>query len=190
MAKNIRYFSVDEEFSGLDHRKSGLLSIGMIEVEEEEDSPGKFAPNHSREFYIELKPTGEANPESMKVNGLNLDNLQEYGVTKENAVREITKYLDLEPNDIAVFVAYCGVLDKIYFDQIFQDVGKESPFHYEIIEISSLAIGKLGLPWGFTERQLLDKLQLPELDKNEKHHALNDAVLQALEFCGIMNYTS
>lgn len=185
-----RYFSVDEEFSGLDHRKNCLLSIGMVEVEEEADSPGKWQVNHSREFYIELKPTGEVNEESMKINGLNLDNLKEYGVTKENAIREINKYLDLQPGDTAVFIAYCGVLDKIFFDQVFQDMGKDSPFHYEIIEIGSLAMGKFGFEWGFTEQDLLDKIQIPELDPNEKHNALNDAVLQAMEFCGIMNYTS
>lgn len=182
-----RYFSVDEEFSGLDHRKNCLLSIGIIEVE---PNNGKWECNHSREFYLELKPDGEINEDSMKINGLNIKNLKEYGVTKENAVREINKYLDLQPGDTAVFIAYCGVLDKIFFDQVFQDVGKDSPFHYEIIEIGSLAMGKFGFDWGFTEQDLLDKVELPELDPNEKHNALNDAVLQALEFCAIMNYSN
>lgn len=180
-----RYFSVDEEFSGLNHRKNSLLSIGMIEVTEVN---GKFAPNYSRKFYIELKPEGEVDPNAMKINGLNIQNLQIYGVRKENAIREIRKYLDLKPNDTAVFVAYCGVLDKIYFDQIFQDCLQQSPFHYEIIEIGSLAMGKLNLEWGFSEIELLEKLNLDELNEKQKHNALNDAILQAKEFCAIMNY--
>lgn len=181
----IRYFSVDEEFSGLNHRKNCLLSIGMIEVEKKD---GKFVPNYSRKFYIELKPEGQIDSEAMEINGLNIENLQIYGVRKENAIREIKKYLNLKSNDTAVFIAYCGVLDKIFFDQIFQDCLQESPFHYEIIEIGSLAIGKLGLEWGFSELELLNILGLDELNEKQKHNALNDAILQAKEFCNIMNY--
>lgn len=181
----IRYFSVDEEFSGLNHRKNCLLSIGIIEVKEKN---GVFQPDYTRKLYIELKPTGDIDNNAMKINGLNIDNLQIYGVNKENAIREIKKYLDLKPNDTAVFVAYCGVLDKIFFDQIFQDCLQQSPFHYEIIEIGSLAMGKLDLEWGFSEIELLEKLGLDELNEKQKHNALNDAVLQAKEFCAIMNY--
>lgn len=178
----VRYFSVDEEFSGLDHRKNDLLSIGMIEVQK---NNGKFSPMYNRKLYLELKPEKEYDEESMKINGLNLDNLRAYGISKSNFVREINKYLDLKKGDKAVFIAYCGVLDKIYFDQIFQDENENNPFDYETIEISSLAIGKLNFEWGFTEKELLDKLGIPDTDN--KHNALDDAILQALEFCGIMN---
>lgn len=177
----VRYFSVDEEFSGLDHRKNDLLSIGIIEVK---SNGASYRLDHSREFYLELKPYGEANADSMKINGLNLNNLKEYGSTKENAVHEIKKYLDLKPGDKAVFIGYCAVLDKIFMDQLFQDVNTESPFDYEVIEISSLAIGRLGFNWGFTEKELLKRLGLEETEN--KHNALADAILQAKEFCCIM----
>ena len=179
----IRYFSIDEEFSGLDHRKNDLLSVGMIEIEKKGN---KFYPMYNRKLYLELKPEKEANEEAMAINKLNLNNLKMYGINKENFVREVKKYLDLKDGDKAVFIAYCGVLDKIFFDQIYQDINVENPFDYEIIEISSLAIGKLGFEWGFTEKDLLNKLGIP--DTNNKHNALDDAVLQALEFCGIMNF--
>lgn len=180
---SIRYFSVDEEFSGLDHRKNCLLSIGMIEVEKRNN---KYYPMHNRKLYLELKPEGEADKDAMAINGLNLENLKNYGVNKTNAIREIKKYLKLGPDDQAVFITYCGVLDKIFFDQIFQDEKQDNPFNYEIIEISSLTIDKLGFKWGFTEQELLEKLSTPDTDN--KHNALDDAVLQALEFCDIMNY--
>ena len=179
----IRYFSIDEEFSGLDHRKNDLLSVGMIEIEKKGN---KFYPMYNRKLYLELKPEKEANEEAMAINKLNLNNLKMYGINKENFVREVKKYLDLKDGDKAVFIAYCGVLDKIFFDQIYQDINAENPFDYEIIEISSLAIGKLGFEWGFNEKDLLNKLGIP--DTNNKHNALDDAVLQALEFCGIMNF--
>ena len=181
-----RYYSVDCEFSGLDHRENALLSIGIVEVEEKDSI---WVPMYDRQFYIELKPYGLINEESMKINKLDVDNLEEYGSTKENAIKEMNKYLDLKENDVAVFIGYCGVLDKIFIDQMYQDKKHDtSPFNYEIIEISSLAMGKFGFKWGFNEKDLLKKLDLPELTEEEKHNALNDAILQALEFCGIMNY--
>jgi hypothetical protein len=147
-----------------------------------------YIPNYSRTFYLELQPTGEINEDSMIINGLNVNYLKEYGVNRTIAIREIKKYMRLNLNDTAVFIAYCGVLDKIFFDQLFQDEGLESPFHYEIIELSSLAIGKLDLAWGFTEKELLTKLQIDDLTQEQKHNALQDTILQAKEFCGIMNY--
>lgn len=181
----VRYFSVDEEFSGLKHRKNCLLSIGMIEVSKKN---GVWVPNYDREFYLELKPHGEIDKEAMEINKLNITYLELFGSNQKNATREIRKYLDLAPTDTAVFIAYCGVLDKIYMDQLFQDVLEDNPFNYEIIELSSLAIGKLGFEWGFTEKDLLEKLEINDLNNKEKHNALSDAKLQALEFCGIMNY--
>jgi hypothetical protein len=139
-------------------------------------------------LLLEKQPEGEVNKESMEINGLDIDNLKKYGVTKENAIREIKKYLDLGPDDDAVFIAYCGVLDKIFFDQIYQDCNANNPFNYEIIEIGSLAMGKLGFEYGFTEKDLLKKIGIEELSEDEKHNALNDAMLQAIEFCEIMNF--
>ena len=81
-----RYFSIDEEFSGLDHRKNCLLSVGIIEINYHEKI-NTFLPNFNRTCYVELKPTGEINEESMKINGLNLDNLQKFGVDKKNAIK-------------------------------------------------------------------------------------------------------
>ena len=178
----IRYFSVDEEFSGLDHRKNDLLSIGIIEVK---FTGTQYVPMYNREFYIELKPEKDANEESMKINGLDLNKLKEYGSNKENAVRELNKYLDLADDDKAVFIGYCIVLDKIFLDQLYQDLDMNSPFDYEVIDISSLAMGRLGLSWGYTEQELLQRLNLK--DTEDKHNALSDAILQAKEFCGIMS---
>jgi oligoribonuclease (3'-5' exoribonuclease) len=180
-----KYFSVDCEFSGLNHRKNCLLSIGIVEIIKED---GLFKPLHNKKLYLELKPTGDIDPESMKINKLNIQHLSKYGINKDNAIREIKKFLNLNKDDTAIFIGYCNVLDKIFIDQLFQDCNKKSPFHYETIEISSLAIGKLGLEWGFTEEELLNKLNLSDLPSNKKHKADEDAFLQAKEFCKIMNY--
>lgn len=179
-----RYFSIDCEFSGLNHLKHDLVSIGIIEVIEDN---GIFKLDRSRTFYLELKPLHkEFDPQSMEINGLNFANLYRYGSEPQEACRQILKFLDLNDDDIAVFIGYCNTLDKIYVDQLFLYANIENPFHYETIEISSLAIGKLNLKWGFSESELEKKLNIEPMG-DEKHNALEDAKHQAEEFCKIMN---
>ena len=182
----IKYFSMDGEFSGLDHTKYDLVSIGFVECKIDN---GQFYIDNNRKFYLELKPQHDCfDPESMKINGLNFSNLYKYGSEPQEACRQIIKYLDLGKDDTAVFIGYCGVLDKIYTDQLFLSAKLESPFHYEIIEISSLAIGRLNLEWGFTSSGLDKLLNISPMDELKKHNALEDAIQQAKEFCELMNY--
>lgn len=180
-----RYFSIDCEFSGLDHTKYDLISIGIIEIEKHNN---KFFSNKNRTFYLELKPLHkEFDPEAMKINGLNFANLYKYGSEPKEACRQIIKYLNLKESDTAVFIGYCNTLDKIYTDQLFLNAKIENPFHYETIEISSLAIGRLNLEWGFEENELEKILNLNPMSNDKKHNAKEDAIHQAEEFCGIMN---
>lgn len=180
-----RYFSVDCEFTGLDHTRYDLASVGIVEVTK---NGAEYIIDEERKFYLELKPLhSEFNPESMKINGLSFPNLYKYGSEPKEACRQILKYLDLNEGDTAIFVGYCLVLDKIYVDQLFLTAEVENPFHYETIEISSLALGKLDLEWGFTEEELEHKLCIKPMSEDKKHNALEDAIHQAEEFCKIMN---
>lgn len=181
----IRYFSVDCEFTGLDHTRYDLASIGIVEVIK---NGNMFEVDNERIFYLELKPLhNEFDPESMKINKLSFPNLYKFGSEPKEACRQILKYLDLHEGDIAVFIGYCNTLDKIYTDQLFLNAEVDNPFHYETIEISSLAMGILDLEWGFSESELEYKLNLKAMDSTAKHNALQDAIHQADEFCKLMN---
>ena len=84
-----RYFSVDCEFSGLDHTKYDLISIGIIEIQNN-------IPRRDRVFYLELKPQHRAfDGESMKINGLNFDNLYRFGTEPKKACEEINEMFGL-----------------------------------------------------------------------------------------------
>lgn len=175
-----RYFSVDCEFSGLNNLLYDLISIGIVEVENNKI-------RNDRRFYLEIKPIHRRfDGQAMKVNGLNFDNLYRFGCEPIKACKEIVKFLDLKEDEVAVMIGYCGVLDKVFIDQLFYNADMESPFHYEIIEISSLAIGKLGMEYGFSESDLEKKLLMKPMDNKHKHNALNDAVHQAEEYVRIM----
>ena len=86
----------------------------------------------------------------------------------------------------AVFVAYCGGLDWGFTAKAFAHAAVENPFHYEFVEISSLAMGKLGLPWGFSESDLEKALGIEPLNPDAKHNALEDARHQMREFQALM----
>ena len=71
-----RYYSVDCEFSGLDHTKYDLLSIGIVEVINKNN---EFKIDYSRKFYLELKPLHDIfDPESMKIHNLTFANFYNY----------------------------------------------------------------------------------------------------------------
>ena len=82
----IRYFSVDEEFSGLNHLKNDLLSIGMIEILQK----STFQIDYTRQFYLELKPLhDEYSEESMKINGLDLEKLKQHKKNNEEVIANL-----------------------------------------------------------------------------------------------------
>ena len=85
----------------------------------------------------------------------------------------------------AVFIAYCGGLDWSFVSKLFSECDLENPFNYEFIEISSLAMGKLGLPWGFTEAELEERLGVEPMG-DDKHDALADAKHQLQLFHKLM----
>lgn len=181
-----RYFSVDCEFSGLNHTKYDLISIGIVEIIKQND---KFIIDKNKMLYLELKPLHrEFDSNSMKINGLDFNKLYRFGLEPKNACTKINDFLSLNEEDTAIFIGYCGVLDKIYVDQLYLAANIECPFNYEIIEISSLAIGKLGFDFGFTENDLENKLNIEKMSEDKKHNALQDAIHQAEEFVAIMSY--
>ncbi len=170
----------------MDHTKYDLISIGLVEVLNDN---GTYRVDYNRRFYLELKPLHDQfEPDAMKINGLSFANLYRYGSGPKEACKQILKYLDLNDNDDAIFIGYCNTLDKIYTDQLFLNANVDNPFNYETIEISSLAMGKLDLEWGFTEKELENKLNMQAMDDTKKHNALEDAIHQAEEFCNLMNY--
>ncbi len=86
----------------------------------------------------------------------------------------------------AVMVCYCGGLDWGFVTRAFAHCGLENPFHYEFIEISSLAMGKLGLDYGFPESDLEEALGIDPMVEGTKHNALEDAKHQLDEFQALM----
>lgn len=84
----------------------------------------------------------------------------------------------------AVFVGYCIGYDFAYLDVGFGSCDFQSPFHYKAIDIQPLAMGKLGLPWEFTQAEL--EIWLGVAPNEDKHNALADAKHQMVLFKKLM----
>ncbi len=86
-----------------------------------------------------------------------------------------------------VFVGYCCDVDWTVLKYAFDKAEEEWPFHYEFIDISSLALGHwASLPWGFREADLEAFLEMEPLPAGRKHDASVDAVHQLTMFERIM----
>lgn len=101
---------------------------------------------------------------------------------------DFAEKLDVNVSNVeAVFVAYCGGMDWEFTSRLFAEAHQPNPFNYEFVEISSLAIGRLNFPWGFTEAALEQHLCVASLLPELKHNALNDARHQ-LELFQLLYY--
>lgn len=82
----------------------------------------------------------------------------------------------------AVMVAYVMGLDWRAVCDLFERAGVKNPFHYKPVDIYALAMGGLGLPWGFSREQLDGFLGVALMDESDQHNALLDAQQHTIEF--------
>jgi hypothetical protein len=98
---------------------------------------------------------------------------------------ELTDPASIADDFPAVMVTYCGGYDFGFISKFFNQAGLENPFHYEMLDISGLALGLFSdLKWGFATAELESILNM---EPNERaHDALADAEHQAEMFRRLM----
>ena len=80
-----------------------------------------------------------------------------------------------------VFVGHNAVFDWAYISYYYQHFGMSNPFGYKGIDTKSLAMGRLGIGWNDTSKEVLEqRLGLPPQDPAQIHRADYDAWYQAL----------
>lgn len=167
-----KFISMDGEFSGLDHTKYELISVGFCDCDNLED-----------DLYIEIQPTKPMDPSATAIHKLSEDYLKKHGSSKKQAAERIHRWLTRRKSDKLIFVGYPVVLDWIFLDQLFKEFELENPFYYEQIDIHTLGVALLGMDPGFEHGELRRNLGLKQLEN--QHHALADAKQQAEEFIAL-----
>jgi hypothetical protein len=174
------YFSIDCEASGQLPPLYNLLSVGITVVRPDGD-------HHvlGETFYIELAPIFPGfDPAALKVCGLDVKRLEREGTEPQKAMRAIAEWVrkhNRGSSERPVFVGHNAVFDWSYIAYYFAHFNLENPFGYKGIDTKSLAMGRLGLRWTETSKEVLQaRLNLPAQDPAQVHRADYDAWYQAL----------
>ncbi|MBR59423.1 MAG: hypothetical protein CMH54_15595 [Myxococcales bacterium] len=170
------FFVIDVEATGPNLIVHSLIEIGVV-----------HAGNLENTFHCRLKPP-EGGVVSSWVEETIPDVLaaaRETGQEPKAAAEALKEWVvSITGDKPAVMVGYVTGLDWRGICELFErELGPdENPFHYKHVDIYPLAMGALGVPWGFSREEMDVWLEIPPLPEGEAHHALNDARQHALEF--------
>ena len=182
------YFCVDCEASGPVPPLYNLLSVGVTVVREAGD---RHAVGEST--YVELQPIFPGfDPGALAVCGLDPERLRTDGLPPREAMERLAAWV-LDRNrgseDRPVFVGHNAVFDWSYIAYYYAHFGLENPFGYKGLDTKSLAMGRLGLSWNDTSKEVLQKaLRLPPQDLAQVHRADYDAHYQALILRALLDH--
>lgn len=179
------FISVDVEASGPLPGFFDLLSIGAVAV----DVAGGAVRIADGGFYVEIAPLhGRADPAAMRVNRLDLARLAREGVALPVAARQFADWTRAVSTDgPPVFVGYCANFDWAFVNDLFFRAEIDNPFGYKALDLRSMALGALDLPWEeLRQERMLPLLGLTPLSEADAHHALADARHQAAMFKALM----
>jgi DNA polymerase III epsilon subunit-like protein len=166
------YISVDIETAGPNPSTYSLLSIGACDV---------FNLQHT--FYVELAPVN-ANKVShaLEISGLNWEDLKTDGVTPEEAMSRFAEWVNTQKQgeNQPIFVAFNAPFDWMFVNDYFQRYLGYNPFGHKALDIKAFYMGLQGVSWDETGIRHISERYLE--NKNLSHHALQDALDQAVIF--------
>lgn len=154
---------IDTEFTSLDPRVGEILSIGIVKL-------------NGDELYLELEVPTDA-PVSAWVKTHILESLTELKVSREEAVRQIRKFLGRRK---PFAVAYVDNYDALYAVKLFGE-GEKLPFKWMTIDFASIlfaaGINPTKLLASESEAKRFYRSLGIDPSAYRQHHALDDARL-------------
>jgi DNA polymerase III epsilon subunit-like protein len=181
------YFCVDIETSGPVPYFYNMVSLGAVVVR-----PVSGRLESGGQFYIEILPEFEGfDPEAMAVHKLSREHLERHGVPSRSAMQRLSEWVQerVEPGQRPVFVGHNAPFDWSFVNFYYHHTGVWNPFGYKALDTKALAMGKLGLSWWDSRKDVLERL-LPGLRPPPPelvHRADHDARYQADILCALLN---
>ena len=172
--RSVRFFVVDLEFSGFIPGFHEILELGAVALDEQYEPLGEWqarlaarhperASDWVREHQAHLLVGGEP---------------------PERALSAFVEWVArLRGEHTAYYVGWTCGADLAHLDTALRAHHLEWPFHYRHIELNSLLVGRLGLPWDYEHSTALRMLGV---EPAGAHVALVDAREAALVFQRLM----
>jgi len=184
------YFSADIETDGSIPGPYSMLSFALVYAGSFDGENFVRPKVYDKVLYKELKPIStEFEPEALKVNGLDRDQLKIVGETPENAMTSASKWVNEQAgNARPVLVAYPLSFDWTWLYWYFVRYSNAgSPFDYSsCFDIKTALAVKSRIPISEAGRSKI----LPSLRSKHPHthHAVDDAIAQAEIFANIFEW--
>jgi len=158
------WVSVDIEAAGPSPGTFSLLSIGACLYDDPEVG-----------FSVDLKPvTLDRVDSALAVSGLAMDELAERGTEPAAAMAAFAAWLDeVAGGRQPVFVGFNAAFDWMFVCDYFHRYLGRNPFGHAALDIKSVALGALGVPWPETSIRKLGARLGGSTELS--HHALADA---------------
>ncbi len=170
------FFVVDLEFTGFIPGYHEIVELGAVALDssyqvraEWEARVAAEHPERATDWVREHQP-----------------HLLTGGVPLAVAVRAFVQWVaDLRRDDTAYYVGWTCGADLAHLEAAYRACGLESPFHYRHIELNSLLVGRLGIPWDYEYSAVMRLLGVRPAGA---HVALTDAREAAAVFQAAMRW--
>lgn len=178
---------IDVETAGLNAQTDALLELAAITLKMDEH--GELVQDETFHRHIQPFEGANINPESLKVNGIDIDNPLRGAVPENIAITElfqlIRKAVKAQGCQRAVIVAHNAAFDQAFLQAAVKRVNaKRDPFHpFAMFDTATLA----GFMYGQTV--LVKACQMAQIpfDGKQAHSALYDTERTAELFCTMVN---
>jgi oligoribonuclease (3'-5' exoribonuclease) len=108
------------------------------------------------------------------------------GVPLAEAIPSFVRWVErIRGEATAYYVGWSCGADLAHLETAYRACGVESPFHYRHVELNSLVVGRLGLPWDYQHSDVIRRLGG---EPAAAHVALTDAREAALVFQAAMRW--
>lgn len=181
---------IDVETAGLNCQTDGLLELAAITLKMDEQ--GNLIPDQT--YHCHIKPFEGAciNPESMKINGIDLNNplRQEIAISELDAITGLFQMVRRGQKDAgcqrSIIVAHNAAFDQGFVMAAAERTGvKRNPFHpFGSFDTASLS----GLMFGQTVLVKACQAANIPFDGKQAHTALYDTERTAELFCYMVNH--
>lgn len=178
---------IDVETAGLNAKTDALLEIAAITLKMNDE--GILQPDQQYHAHIQPFEGANINPESLKINGIDIENPLRGAIPENDALSEMFKMIRKAVKESgcqrAVLVAHNAAFDQGFLQAAVARCNlKRDPFHpFTVFDTAGLS----GLMYGQTVLVKACQLAGIEFDGKQAHSALYDTERTALLFCDMVN---